>query len=71
MMGQQLPAQWAAMGLDQQAIGAMRGWMLSAEGKATWMLAAMLLLVFFLVVFATAGGVIGARLVSRNRRQHI
>ena len=71
LVGQQMPAQWQSMGIDAQTIANTRNWLLSSEGRAGWMLAALTLLMFFLTLFAMLGGVVGARMVARSRRPQI
>jgi hypothetical protein len=71
LVGQQLVQQWTSMGVDAQTIAATRAALLSAEGRAGWLLATLSLLMFFLLVFAVAGGVIGARVAARARRPQL
>jgi hypothetical protein len=46
----------------------VRGILASAEGRAGMMLCVLLVLEVGLLVFAAAGGAIGARMVTRSRR---
>ncbi len=59
------------MSPDAQTLAAWKsftGWLLTADGRAGSTLIGLLLLEIALVVFATAGGAIGARLMARSRR---
>ena len=60
--------QWTTMGVDAPTLAALRGWVLSPEGRAGLVLAAVLFLVTLLVLFAVGGGALGARLQARARR---
>jgi hypothetical protein len=71
LVNQQLSQQWASMGVDAQTITQMKAWLLPPEGRAGWLLAAIMLLAMALLLFAVAGGALGARLVARNRRPEI
>jgi hypothetical protein len=70
---EQLTQQWAAqMGVaDAAQATAQRNWMLSPEGHAGFQAFGMATSCLFLVLFATAGGALGARLVGRSRRSEI
>ncbi len=70
---QQLTQQWASqMGVgDAAQATAQRNWMLSPEGHAGFQAFGMATGCLFLVLFATAGGALGARLVGRSRRPEI
>ena len=67
---QQLTQQWATqMGVaDATQATVQRSWMLSPEGHAGFQAFGMATSCLFLVLFATAGGALGARLVGRRRR---
>jgi hypothetical protein len=65
---QQVNLQWTNMGVDAQTIATAKGWMLSAEGRAGWVLCAAVFLMSSLLLFAVAGGVLGARFLGRPRR---
>jgi hypothetical protein len=71
IVGQQLTQQWSTMGVNPQTIALTRAWLLSPEGRAGWVLCAMLLLASVLLLFAVAGGALGARLLARSRRPEI
>jgi hypothetical protein len=60
--------QWTSMGVDATTLAALRGWVLSPEGRAGLVLGAILFLVTLLVLFAVGGGALGARLQARARR---
>jgi hypothetical protein len=70
---EQLTQQWAVqMGVaDAAQATAQRNWMLSPEGHAGFQTFGMATSCIFLVLFATAGGALGARLVGRSRRPEI
>jgi len=67
----QLTQQWTTMGVDAATITQVKTWMLSPEGRAGWLLAAILFLMAGLIVFAAAGGAIGARMLARARRPEL
>jgi hypothetical protein len=71
LVNQQLVQQWTSMGVDAQTIASMKSWLLPPEGRAGWLLAAMMLLSGALLLFAVLGGAIGARLVARKRRPEV
>src|ERR1700738_966333 len=61
----QMSQQWQQMSPDAQTAATLKwfaGWLLSAEGRAGSMLGGLMLLEVALLVFAAAGGAIGARL---------
>jgi hypothetical protein len=70
-VGQQLSQQWSSMGVDPQTIVLAKAWLLSPEGRAGWLLFAILLLAAALLLFATAGGALSARLMARARRPEV
>lgn len=71
LVNQQLSQQWTSKGVDAQTIDTMKAWLLPPEGRAGWLLAAMVMLTAALLLFAVAGGALGARLVARRRRPEI
>ena len=71
MVNQVMIQESAAAGADAQTVLLFRTWMLSPEGRAAWMLAAMVLLVAALILFAVAGGAIGSRLLAGSRRPEV
>ena len=71
LVNQQLSQQWTSMGVDVQTIAQMKAWLMPPEGRAGWLLAAVLMLAMVLLLFAVAGGALGARLVARSRRPEI
>jgi hypothetical protein len=71
LVDQQMSQQWASMGVDAQTIVQMKAMLLPPEGRAGWLLAAVILLTMALLLFAVAGGALGARLVARGRRPEI
>jgi RNA polymerase subunit RPABC4/transcription elongation factor Spt4 len=70
-VGQQIAPQWASMGIDAQTITQTQKWLLSPEGRAGAILSAMLFLTAALLLFAVAGGALGARLMARSRRPEV
>jgi hypothetical protein len=61
--------QMSAANQDQQAAEVSRmltAWMLSPEGRAGMMLTGVMVAEFMLVVFAVAGGALGAKLVAKK-----
>jgi hypothetical protein len=68
IVGQQMTQQWTSMGVDAQTIAQVRAWWLSPAGRAGWVLSAILMLVFGLLLFSVVGGAIGARMLFRRRR---
>jgi hypothetical protein len=71
LVNQQMSQQWASMGVDAQTIAMMKGLLLPPEGRAGWLLAAIVLLTMALLLFAVAGGALGARLLARSRRPEV
>src|SRR5260370_5752830 len=67
----QTSQQWQSMSPDAQTAATLKwfaGWLLSAEGRAGSVLGGLMLLEVALLVFAAAGGAIGARIMARSRR---
>jgi hypothetical protein len=52
-----------------KAMAGLRSFVLSPEGRAGCMLGGMLLLEIAVLVFAAAGGALGARMIARSRRR--
>jgi hypothetical protein len=71
IVGQQMSQQWTSMGVDAQTIALAKAWLLSPEGRAGWVLCAICLLASALLLFAVAGGALGARMLVRSRRPEI
>ena len=71
LVNQQMSQQWESMGVDAQTIALMKAWLLPPEGRAGWLLAAITLLTVALLLFAVAGGALGARMLARSRRPEI
>ncbi len=71
LVNQQLSQQWSSMGVDAQTIAAMKAWLTPPEARAGWLLVAMMVLTMALLLFAVAGGALGARFTARNRRPEI
>jgi hypothetical protein len=71
LVNQQMSQQWTSMGVDAQTVAQMKTWLLPPEGRAGWLLAAITLLAMALLLFAVAGGALGARLLARSRRPEV
>ena len=71
LVNEQMSQQWTTMGVDAPTIALMKAWLLPPEGRAGWLLAAVSLLTVALLLFAVAGGALGARLLARSRRPEI
>ncbi len=67
LVNQQLSQQWASMGIDEHTIAMTKAWMLSPAGRAGWVLGTVSLLSAVLMLFAVAGGALGARILGRPR----
>jgi hypothetical protein len=68
LVNQQMSQQWTSMGIDAQTIAFAKSWMLSPQGRAGWVLCAIAFLAAALLLFATAGGALSARMIARSRR---
>jgi hypothetical protein len=64
----QQQAQGTAAGTDAQTLAAIKAIMISPEGRAGFVLVAIAFLMATLVLFAIAGGALGARRLARPRR---
>jgi len=64
----QQQAHGSAAGADAQTLAAVKAIMISPEGRAGFVLVAIAFLVATLVLFAIAGGALGARRLARPRR---
>jgi hypothetical protein len=67
-VNQNFSAQVQTLNADAQAMTMLRNLFLSPEGKAGVMLLGMLMLEVALLVFAAAGGALGARMMAGSRR---
>jgi len=65
---QQMTQEWTTMGVDAQTIATLKGMLVSPEGRAGWVLGAIAFVMTALLVCATAGGALSARLLGRSRR---
>ncbi len=63
--------QRASMGFDTHALAILRSWMLSPAGRAGWVVGTITLLAAVLLLFAVAGGALGARLLGRPNRSQL
>jgi len=63
--------QWATSGIDAQTIVATKALLNSPEGRGGVTFSVMFFLVLALVIFATAGGALGARLMGRTRQPEV
>lgn len=68
LVNQNFNPQLQATAENAQAIAGLRSLALSPEGRAGFMLAGMVVLEMALLVFAAAGGALGARIIARSRR---
>jgi hypothetical protein len=68
---QQVIPQWTTMGVDAQTIARYQALILSPEWRAGWVLCAILMLTSALLLFAVAGGALGARMLARSRRPEV
>lgn len=68
LMNQNLNQQVQTMNADPQGVAMVRGILASPQGRAGMMLGVLLVLEVALLVFAAAGGAIGARIAARTRR---
>jgi len=64
----QWQAQGVASGADAQNIASFKALMVSPEGRAAFVLFGIAFLMATLVLFAIAGGALGARMLTRTRR---
>lgn len=71
VVGGQLTQQWSSMGMDAPTIAQAKGWLLSPEGRAAWVLCSLGFFVAALLLFAVAGGALGARFQARARRPRV
>lgn len=71
LVNQQIAQQWESAGVDAATIALAKTWLLSPEGRAGSMLGAILFLAAALLLFAVAGGALGARLLARARRPEV
>jgi hypothetical protein len=71
LVNQQMTQQWTSMGVDAQTIALTKAWLLAPEGRAGWLLGALSLLMAALLLFAVAGGALGARMLARTRRPEV
>jgi hypothetical protein len=67
-LSQQVIQEWTAMGVDAQTMAVLKGFVLSPQGRAGWLLGAMACLMAALLVSAAAGGALSAHLLARTRR---
>ena len=61
----------AASGLDAHAVAVLRSWMLSPAGRAGWVVGTVTVLAALLILFAVAGGALGARTLGRPARPQL
>lgn len=70
-VSEKVSQQWAAAGVDAQTILVAKGLLNSPEGRGGVTLCVLLFLFLALVLFATAGGALGARMLGRSRQPEI
>lgn len=68
MVNQSVNQQLQAVSADAQALNSFKNMLTSPEGRAGIMLTGMVVLEIALLVFAAAGGALGARMMARTRR---
>lgn len=68
MVMDQFSRQWTSSGTDAHTVAMLQSWFLSPEGRAGFALGMVLFLGSALLLFAIAGGALGARLSARARR---
>jgi hypothetical protein len=68
LVNQQLVQEWNTMGADAKTTAMLKSMLLAPQGRAAWVLCALTFLTAVLLVFAAAGGALGARLQIKNRR---
>jgi hypothetical protein len=67
LVNNQLTQQWNSMGIDAHTIALTKAWMMSPAGRAGWVVGTVSLLSVVLLLFAVAGGALGARMLGRPR----
>ena len=70
IVNNQLTQEWTTMGADAQTIQQLKALLLSPAGRAGWVLCALVFLSAGMLIFAVAGGALGARMQIRHRRPH-
>jgi hypothetical protein len=68
LVNKQLVQEWNAMGADAKTTAMLKSMLLAPSGRAAWVVCALLFLSAMLLLFATAGGALGARLQVKRRR---
>ncbi len=69
LINRQVAQEWASMGVDAQTAATLKAMLLSPAGRAAWVLCSMSFLVAVSLLFAIAGGALGARMQVRHRRR--
>ena len=70
IVNNQLTQEWTTMGADTQTIQELKTLLLSPAGRAGWILCALAFLSAGMLIFAVAGGALGARMQIRRRSRH-
>ena len=70
-VSEKVSQQWASAGLDAQTILVAKAMLNSPEGRGGVTFSVILFLSVGLVLFATGGGALGARLMARRRQPEI
>jgi hypothetical protein len=70
-VNEKVSQQWASAGVDAQAILAAKALLNSPEGRGGMTISVILCLVLALVIFAIAGGALGARMLGRTRQPEV
>ncbi len=71
VVNHQLVQEWTAMGVDAQTMQQLQSLLLSPAGRAGWILCALGFLTAGMLIFAVAGGALGARMQIRRNRPHL
>lgn len=70
VVNNQLTQEWTTMGADAHTIEELKALLLSPAGRAGWILCALAFLGAGMLIFAVAGGALGARMQIRRRSHH-
>ncbi|MGA7830330.1 MAG: hypothetical protein WCA21_05160 [Terracidiphilus sp.] len=70
-VSEKVSQQWAASGYDAQQVLTAKAMLNSPEGRSGLTITVIFLMAVAMVVFATAGGALGARMLSRRRQPEI
>jgi len=68
VVNNQLTQEWNTMGADAKTVEQLKELLLSPAGRAAWVLCALGFLTVGMLIFAVAGGALGARMQIRRRK---